>query len=84
MIAQLNDRWRVVDSPIQWILEYRAGKISHSDESKNRKTWKGKRFCRTRDALIRDIGELCGNVDPAALEVITALPTQNVERTTIG
>ena len=75
----LNDRWRVVDDPLQWILQYRAGNVSHSDERKNRKAWQGRRFCRTRAALKRDIGECCGGVDPVALAIIDTWPEWHVQ-----
>ena len=80
LVTPLNDRWRVIGDPLQWLLQYRAGNISDSGESQTRKAWQGRRYCRTRDALIRDIGELCGPVDPSALAVIEALPDRHVDR----
>ncbi len=74
----LNDRWRVVDDPLQWVLQYRDREIRHSDGSENPKAWVGRRFCRTRDALKRDIGECCGDVAPAALAVIDTWPDWHV------
>ncbi len=76
-IVTLNDRWRVVDDPLQWILQYRAGNISHSDERNNHKAWKGKRFCRTSATLKRDIREHCGEVDPVALAYIETWPERH-------
>jgi hypothetical protein len=80
VVAVLNSRWRVVHDALTWTLQYRAGNILHSDESDNRRSWQGKRFCRTRDALIRDARELCGDIDPKALTVIDALPDQHPDR----
>lgn len=78
MIARLNDRWRVVDDPLQWMLQYRGGKTSDRGGSPNIRAWQGKRFCRTRDALIRDIREIViGDVDQAALRVIASLPDRH-------
>ena len=74
----LNDRWRVVDDPLQWILQYREGKTPHSDGSENPRAWVGRRFFRTRTALKRDIRECCGDVDPAALAVIDTWPDWHV------
>jgi hypothetical protein len=28
VIAVINDRWRVIDAPLQWILEVRKGRTS--------------------------------------------------------
>ena len=70
----LNDRWRVVDDPLQWTLQYRAGNVSHSDEVKNRKAWKGVHFCRTSAALKRCIREYCGEVDPMVMTIISTWP----------
>ncbi len=74
----LNDRWCVVDDPLQWILQYREGKTPHSDGSENPRAWVGKRFCRTRGALKRDIGENSGEVDPVALAIIDTWPNWHV------
>jgi hypothetical protein len=53
----LNDRWRVVDDPSQWMLQYREGKTPHSDENKNRRAWRSTHYCRTRAALKMRITE---------------------------
>lgn len=68
-IARLNNRWRVVHDPLQWILQVRRGRKTTKATG-----WKGRRFCQWRRTLIRDIGELCGPVDPDALAIIQALP----------
>ena len=67
----LNDRWRCVYDPAQWILEHR---ISTKD-------WRGSAFCWTRDALIRNIRERCGQVDPDALKQIENLTEFHPDRT---
>jgi hypothetical protein len=76
VVAQLNDRWRVIDSrerhPYrQWILQYRK-----SMKRPNR--WSAEppfgSFCQTRAVLLRCIREKAGTVDPAALGIIEALP----------
>jgi hypothetical protein len=76
MIARLNDRWRVVDDPIQWILQYRRNKHGSSAEDVE-DVWGGRRFFRTRTALLRDVRELCGPVDPSALRIIASLPDRH-------
>jgi hypothetical protein len=53
-VAQLNERWRVVDDPLQWILQQKKGNA----RSKN-SGWRSRSFCRTREALLRCIREYC-------------------------
>ena len=69
-VIALNDRWRVrLNDPLQWILERRQGR-----QSARRTGWVGSSFCATRRALIRNIREDCGEVDPEALCQVEALP----------
>ena len=82
LVAQLNETWRVVDDPLQWILQRRKG----NPRSRN-SGWKNRSFCRTRDALLRCIREYCcwpdhgehrsireyRGVDGAAIEQVRAL-----------
>ena len=74
-IVTLNERWRITDDPLQWILSYREGKIPDSDKS-----WRGHRYCRTKAALLRDIRENAGAVDPAAIAVIETWPDWHPDR----
>jgi hypothetical protein len=83
LVAQLNETWRVIDDPLQWILQRRKG----SPRNKN-SGWQGRSFCRTRDALLRCIREYCclpdqgqprsiceyRGADGAALQQVLALP----------
>ena len=69
--VMLNDRWRCVYDPLQWILEHRI----------NTKDFRGSAFCWTRAALIRNIRERCGPVDPDALRQIQILPPFHPDRT---
>src|SRR5262245_32007927 len=61
-IAVLNDRWRVIacKNSIQWILQKRSGP-NH---------WRGRYFCRTRDALICCAREHAGETGGDALEIL--------------
>ena len=68
LVAQLNVNWRVVDDPLQWILQRRKG----NPRMKNL-GWRDRSFCRTRDALLRCVREYCGEVDPSALAMVKAL-----------
>ncbi len=76
-VAVLNDRWRVVDDPVQWLLQRRERTASEKSSG-----WAGEHFCRQRRSLLRDIRENCGEVDPAALAVIEALPDRHPDRDT--
>ena len=69
LVVQLNDRWRVIDEPIQWILQVRKGRPSTRSSG-----WRGEHFCRQRTSLLRCIREYCGDVDPAAVATIDVLP----------
>ena len=76
MIA-LNKRWRVrLDNTLQWILERRRGR-----STAKRTGWVARGFCATRRALIRNIKEDCGEVDPDALRQVEALPEKFPYRT---
>src|SRR4029079_11735607 len=68
-IAQLNSNWRVVDNPLQWILQRRKGK-----PRKRNSGWIDRSFCTTREGLLRCIREYCGEVDRTALNALQALP----------
>ena len=74
MIVQLNDRWRVTHDPLQWILQARK-----SRETVRHTGYYGRSYCRSRTALIRCIGEYCGEVDPAALAIVESWPERFAE-----
>ncbi len=68
-LVQLNDSWRVADDPPQWALQCRSGNPGQRTSG-----WIGGKFIRDRDHLLRRIDELCGNVDPQAIEIIRSWP----------
>ena len=68
-LVRLNANWRVADDPPQWTLERR--------QSATR--WQAIKFIRGRDHLMRQIEELCGDVDPEALDVIRSWPPGYVQ-----
>ena len=69
LVAQLNDRWRVVEDPLQWIIQVRKG------QNGNRTTgWQSRHFFVFQTALRRAIDEYCGDVDPAAMTIIDGRP----------
>ncbi len=53
-VAILNEDWRVVFDPLQWILEKRQGS-----------RWRARSFCVTKAGLLRCIAEYCGEADIA-------------------
>jgi hypothetical protein len=69
LVAQLNATWRVVDDPLQWRLQRKKG----NPRTKNA-GWRDQSFCTTREGLLRCVHECSGNVVPAALAKLTALP----------
>jgi hypothetical protein len=70
-VVQLNPDWRVVAcrDRVQWILQRRG-----SPEKPRRDDWRGRSYCRTREALIRCTREHAGHIVPAALAILSALP----------
>jgi hypothetical protein len=69
VVVQLKDRWRVIvcRHGIQWI-------VQHREKGTARRPWRGRHYCTTRKALVRLCGSSCGDVDPAAVAVLEALP----------
>ena len=72
LVARLNERWRVVDDPLLWRLQRKRG----NPRSKNA-GWRDRSFCTTLEALLRCVREYCGDIEPAALEKLNALPTRH-------
>ncbi len=69
-LIQLNDSWRVADDPPQRVLEKRVRKPQPGKTS----GWRARKYIRTEDHLLRRIGEMCGIVDPEAIEIIRSWP----------
>ena len=65
----LNSGWRVVDDPLQWILQRLDSK-----PDKKHSGWTNRSFCRTREGLLRCMREYCGVVDAEALAQLESLP----------
>jgi hypothetical protein len=70
----LNARWRVIvcRDGVQWVLQFRNRRSDQ--ETVARDDWRGRSYCRTRDALIRCCDAYCGPIDPVALATLEALP----------
>ena len=72
-LVKLSEKWRIVDDPLQWILQRRGnanGKFG---------PWQARSFCTTRKVLLRCIREDCGDVDPAAVAFIETWPERNAD-----
>jgi hypothetical protein len=69
LVAQLNPSWRVVDDPLQWILQRRKG----NQRTKN-SGWRDRSFCRMKDALLSCIRAYCGEIDADGLSKLSSLP----------
>ncbi len=69
--VRLNAGWRVIvcRDGLQWILQAR-----NRAETVSRTDWRGRSYCRTREALIRCCDAYCGAIDPAAAATLSALP----------
>jgi len=59
----LNSGWRVMDDPLQWLLQRQQGG-----------RWRNRSYCRTREGLLRCVREYCGIIDAEALKRLEALP----------
>ena len=69
LVAQLNERWRVVDDPLQWILQRKKG-----NPRKKNSGWMSRSFCRTRGALLRCVDGYCGESSTTPLAKLKSLP----------
>ena len=72
LVAQLNERWRVVDDPLQWILQRKKG-----NPRKKSSGWRDRSFCRTRGALLRCIAGYCKEIDATSLAKLKSLPDRH-------
>jgi len=75
-VVQLGTRWRVVAcrDGIQWILQCRIR--PDRPERVTRDDWRGRSYCRTREALLRCCRDHAGEIGPAALATLEALPAR--------
>jgi len=74
VVAILNNRWRVIDDPLQWILQVRRGRKTEKATG-----WRGRSYCTQRTVLLRCIREYCGEVDADALAIVEALPNRHID-----
>jgi hypothetical protein len=64
VLLELNESWRVVDDPVQWLLQ-RAGK---------KHVWKTRSYCATRTGLELCIREYCGEISEEARAALADWP----------
>ena len=74
----LNYRWRVVDDPVQWILQRRRGRnMPASRSAPGEYQWSGRSFTTLATVLKREIRRLCGEVDAEVMKLINRLPEKH-------
>ncbi|MET4345584.1 hypothetical protein ABIC08_006893 [Bradyrhizobium sp. RT9b] len=73
LVVVLNSGWRVIECRhgIQWVLQHR-----NRAKTVARHVWRGRSYCRTKEALIRCCDEHAGRIDPAAGASLAALPAR--------
>jgi hypothetical protein len=73
VVAVLNAAWGVIEcrDGLQWILQRRG-----SPETSRGGDWRGRSYCRTKEALIRCAREYAGEIDPDACRTLAALPAR--------
>jgi hypothetical protein len=71
VVARLNARWRVIACrhDMQWILQYR-----NRAETVARDIWRGRSYCRTKEALIGVCDRHAGAIDLEARATLAGLP----------
>ena len=75
VLAVLNDRWRVVDDRVQWVLQKRKGRPTPKSSG-----WRGRSYATSRGRLLDSIGRMCRPLDPAALRLLEGLPADHPGR----
>jgi hypothetical protein len=70
VVAVLNRSWRVIRcrDGIQWILQ------SLDSATAAKGVWRGRSYCRTKDALLRVCTAHASELDPTAAAVLASLP----------
>ena len=69
VITNANSKWRVIEcrDGIQWILQFRDSLKSEVS------LWRGRSYCRTKEALLRVCALHAGKINPTAAAVLAAL-----------
>ena len=70
VVAVLDDRRRVIDDGVQWILQKRHGRPTRKSTG-----WRGRSYCTSRKSLLDSVEKWCEPpIDPDALRNLQALP----------
>ncbi|MGE0735304.1 MAG: hypothetical protein AB7P50_11180 [Alphaproteobacteria bacterium] len=75
VLSELSARWRIVNEPLQWVLQVRKGRCRARATG-----WRAIRFHVERTALIASVQRFCGDVRPEAMAVLAALPELHPSR----
>lgn len=68
VLIRVSPDWRVVDDPLQYILQRRFVR------RKTVESWQSLSFCQTREGLLSNIREQVTDPDPQAIEEIGTWP----------
>ena len=71
IVAVLNAKWRVVEcrDRVQWVLQ-----SCDTREGLRSGVWRGRNYCRTKEALLRVCAAHAGELDPTAVGLLAELP----------
>lgn len=69
VIAVLNDRWRVIDDGLEWVLQRRKGRPTPKSTG-----FRARGYAASRASLLDRVERRCGSVDPAAQRILEGLP----------
>ena len=68
----LNERWRIVDDPLQWIVQRRKGTAREKNQG-----WQSERFHLSRDHMLEWIKEHVTDLDSKAKAALISLPERH-------
>jgi hypothetical protein len=71
LVAVLNGKWRIIEcrDGIQWILQ-----ACDTLNAPSNAVWRGRSYCRTKQALLQVCAAHAGAIDPTAAARLAALP----------
>ena len=70
VVAVLNPKWRFIRcrDNVQWVLQ------SRDSATAAKGVWRGRSYCRTKEALLRVCAAHAGELDPTAVGLLAELP----------
>lgn len=83
VVAAFGDKYRVVDDPLQWVLQARHGSRTRPgpDGPVTVEQWRDVAFCRTRKGIMDSVREKHREHEPDAMRALLALPERHPNRT---